>query len=245
MFAVLLTCLSAVSTLLGGWTAIKARRWTHLLLGFGAGAILGATFFDLLPEALAAAHSRGWSGRTELSLVVAGFVLFHLAERIVEVHGCPDCQSELDVRRHVGRLSAIGLIGHSTIDGASIAAATLVSWRTGLIVAIGIICHDLSDGLNTMLLVTRGERASKKDYGFLVADAMAPIAGGLIVIAAALSPQSLAVFLGFTSGFFLFTSTGDLLPDAHQRSRGFAVTIAMLAGIAFLFVVVRLVSSAH
>jgi zinc transporter ZupT len=243
MLAFLFTSLAAISTLIGGWVAIRARRRTHLLLGFGAGALLGATFFDLLPEAISAANRRGWSGHAELGLVLIGFVIFYLAERFVEFHACAACKSELEIRREVGRLSAIGLIGHSTMDGASIAAATLVSWRTGLIVAIGIIAHDMSDGLNTMLLVTRGAKAARKDYAFLLADAVAPVAGASIVLISALSQQSLAIFLGVTSGFFLFTATGDLLPDAHRRSRGFGVTGAMLIGIAFLFVVVRLVGS--
>jgi zinc transporter ZupT len=239
----LLTSVSAISTLIGGWAAARERRRVHLLLGFGAGALLGATFFDLLPEAISAANQRGWSTQRELVLVVIGFVVFHVAERFIEFHGCPSCDSELELRQHVGRMSAFGLIGHSTIDGASIAAATLVSSRTGLIVAIGIIAHDISDGLNTMLLVTRGAPPQKKDFAFLFADAAAPVIGGLIVLASSLSQRSLAVFLGLTSGFFLFTATGDLLPEAHQRSPRFAVTIAMLVGVFFIFAAMRLVGS--
>ena len=243
MSPILLTSVSAISTLIGGWAAVHERHRVHLLLGFGAGALLGATFFDLLPEAISAANRRGWSPQSELTLVIIGFVVFHVAERFVEFHGCPTCDSELELRRHVGRLSAFGLIGHSTLDGASIAAATLVSWRTGLIVAIGIIAHDISDGLNTMLLVTRGERPRKKDLAFLFADAAAPVVGGLIVVLSSLSQQALAIFLGVTSGFFLYTATGDLLPEAHQRSPRFAVTVAMLFGIAFLFLAVKLLRS--
>jgi zinc transporter ZupT len=243
MLALLLTSLAAVSTFIGGWGAIRARRWTHLLLGFGAGALLGATFFDLLPEAISAANRRGWNDRTELGLLVIGFVIFYLAERFIEFHSRPASESKMEIRRHVGRLSAIGLIAHSMMDGASIAAATLVSWRTGLIVAIGIIAHDMSDGLNTMLLVTRGEKAMRKDYAFLLADAAAPVVGASIVLLSALSQQTLAIFLGITSGFFLFTATGVLLPDAHRRSQSFAVTTAMLFGILFLYVVVRMIGS--
>jgi len=51
----------------------------------------------------------------------------------------------------VGRMSARGIIAHSTMDGASIAATTMISWRMGLIVAVGIIVHDITDGLNTIL----------------------------------------------------------------------------------------------
>lgn len=243
MFALLLTSVSALSTLAGGLAAVWFRRRVHLLLGFGAGALLGATFFDLLPEAISAANRRGWSTQGELVLVVIGFVFFHVAERFIEFHMCPDCDSELELRQHVGRLSAVGLIVHSMLDGASIATAALVSWRVGLIVAIGIIAHDMSDGMNTILLVTRGEQAHKKEFAFLLADAVAPLAGGLIIVVSALSPQALAIILGVTSGFFLFTATGDLLPEAHRRSPGWAVTATMLVGIAFIYVAVRLVGS--
>jgi len=36
------------STLVGGYIAIAARRQIHLLMGLGAGVLLGAVFFDLL-----------------------------------------------------------------------------------------------------------------------------------------------------------------------------------------------------
>ena len=59
MRAILLTAFAALSTLFGGWLALRARKHIHLLLGFGAGVLLGATFFDLLPEAIDAAGQGG------------------------------------------------------------------------------------------------------------------------------------------------------------------------------------------
>ena len=45
MLTILLTSLAMLSTLAGGFAAIYARRRFHLLMGFGAGVLLGATFF--------------------------------------------------------------------------------------------------------------------------------------------------------------------------------------------------------
>jgi hypothetical protein len=42
----------------------------------------------------------------------------------------------------------------------------------------------------------------------------------------------------------LFTATGDLLPEAHRRSPGWAVTLSMLVGIAFIYAAVTLVGTA-
>lgn len=243
MLALLFTSITAISTVIGGWIAVRHRRRLHVLLGFGAGVLLGASFFDLLPEAIEAATKRGWTLRTTLALPVFGFLLFYGAERFLEAHICPTGDCEGEARRRIGRMSAIGLIGHSAIDGASIAAATFVSWRTGLIVALGIIAHDLSDGLNTMMLVTHGEPAGPREYMFLFADALAPVAGGLLVLESRLSAQVVIVLLGLTSGCFLFTATDDLLPEAHRRSPGFMVPLATLGGVLFIGIAVGLVST--
>ncbi|MGZ4815694.1 MAG: ZIP family metal transporter, partial [Terriglobales bacterium] len=230
MRILLLTCLAALSTLFGGLLALRARRFIHLLLAFGAGVLLGATFFDLLPEAIEAAGPRGWTTRDVLALTVVGFLIFYLAQRFLSLQACP--YGDREAERHIGRMTALGLIAHSTMDGASIAAAALISWEMGLMVAIGIIIHDSTDGLNTILLVTRGERPEVKDYMFLALDALAPVAGGALVMFSALPSHQLALLLGVTSGFFLFTATGDLLPDAHRRSPGVGVSIATVAGVA-------------
>ena len=237
---ILLTVLAGISTLSGGWLALRARRHIHLLLGFGAGVLLGATFFDLLPEAIEAAGQRGWTSRGVLALTVGGFLILYLGQRVLMLQTCPT--DECEPNRHVGRMSAVGLIAHSTIDGASIAAAALISWRTGLVVAVGIIVHDITDGLNTILLVTRGGSPERKDFAFLAADAIAPILGGTLVVLSTPSTHLLALVLGVTSGFFLFTATGDLLPDAHHRSPGFGVSLAAVLGIVLIGVAVRLAS---
>ena len=73
-----------ISTLAGGFTAIYARRRIHLLMGFGAGVLLGATFFDLLPESLAIAGEQNWNFKYVLGVVVIGFLAFYLIERVFD-----------------------------------------------------------------------------------------------------------------------------------------------------------------
>jgi zinc transporter ZupT len=241
MLTFVLTLMTAVSTILGGSLAARERDRVHLLLGFGSGVLLGAIFLDLLPEALGEAGRQGWRSRSVLGLVVVGFLFFYLAERFLLKHLCSTGNCEAGAKRHVGRVAALGLIGHSAIDGASIAAGALASWHTGVVVTLGIVAHDFADGLNTMLMVTHGERPEKADYAFLMADAIAPILGGALVLASRLPSQGLSVLLGLTSGFFLFTATGHLLPEAHRRSGSFTVPVAVVGGAVFILLAIRLV----
>jgi ZIP family zinc transporter len=243
MTALLFTSLAMVSTLTGGYLAIAARRRMHLLMGVGAGVLLGAVFFDLLPESLAVARDHGWSFRIVLGAVVAGFLLFYLAERLLVLHSCAEEDCDNQVHRHLGRMSVIGLIVHSTLDGAAIGAASLVNWQTGLLVAMAVIVHDVSDGLNTILLVTRGEKASRSDLLFLFLDAFAPIVGALLALVFLPPPHALVAFLAFASGFFLYTATSDLLPEAHRRSPSIMVAGATVFGILIIGVAVKLIGS--
>jgi zinc transporter, ZIP family len=241
MLVLLYTSLAMCSTLAGGYVAAKARRSIHLLMGLGAGVLLGAVFFDLLPESLKVAAARGWDVRVILGIVVAGFLLFYLAERLLVLHACPEGDCANQAHQHVGRLSAAGLIAHSTLDGAAIGAASLVNWQTGLLVALAVVAHDSSDGLNTILLVTRGERARRGDFVFLLLDAVAPVAGGLLALVILPPAGALAVFLAFASGFFLYTATSDLLPEAHRRSPSIAVAVATASGIILIGLAVQLI----
>ena len=242
MLTLLFTSLAMCSTLAGGYVAVAARRRRlHLLMGLGAGVLLGAVFFDLLPEALSVAQEQEWDFRIVLGIVLGGFLLFYLVERLLVLHACPEGDCTNEVHQHIGRLGSVGLIVHSTLDGAAIGAASLVNWRTGLLVALAVIAHDMSDGLNTILLVTHGEQPQRRDYLFLIIDALAPVAGGLLALVVLPPPRALAVFLGFASGFFLYTSTSDLLPEAHRRSPSLTVSVAALAGIAFIAVAVQVI----
>ena len=235
LFASLAMC----STLAGGFLAISQRRRLHLLMGVGAGVLLGAVFFDLLPEALVVAGEQGWSVRVVLGIVLGGFLLFYLAERLLVMHAC--VEEDYEVHQRLGRMSAIGLIVHSTLDGAAIGAASLVNWRTGLLVALAVIVHDASDGLNTILLVTRGEKPRRSDIMFLVVDALAPVMGAVLALIVLPPPRALATFLAFASGFFLHTATSDLLPEAHRRSPSIMVAVATICGILVMGIAVRII----
>jgi ZIP family zinc transporter len=241
VLVLLLTSLAMCSTLLGGYIAIKAQRRIHLLMGLGAGVLLGAVFFDLLPESLSIAAEQGWNIRIILGIVITGFLLFYLTERLLILHACPEGDCTNQAHQHIGRLSAVGLIVHSTLDGAAIGAATLVSWQTGLLVALAVIAHDSSDGLNTILLVTHGERVRRGDLVFLALDALAPVFGGLLAMMVLPPAGALAVFLAFASGFFLYTATSDLLPEAHRRSPSIGVAMATIIGLVLIGVAVQLI----
>ena len=50
-------------------------------------------------------------------------------------------------------LSALALVGHSFLDGASIGLGFQVNAAAGILVALAVIAHDFTDGMNTITLM--------------------------------------------------------------------------------------------
>jgi zinc and cadmium transporter len=203
-----------VATLCGGFFAIRFRRWIHGLLAVGAGLLLGAAFLDLLPEAISIGTASGIDVSRTLTITLISFLGFFLIENVLD-----SLSSGTDARvprRSIGRIAGGMLVFHSFRDGMAIGAAFAASHTAGYAVAAGIAAHDLGDGMNTVLLTTAGEKPRGVDYSFLVADALAPFAGGIVAIWWFSSAASTVALLGVAAGFFIQMAATEFLPEVKR-----------------------------
>jgi ZIP family zinc transporter len=227
--------MAAVSTSIGGYCAVLLQRRIHLLMAFGGGVLIGAASLDLLPSALSAAAIRGWTGIYVFAIAALGALLILCIRRAADRYSSRGGQD-----RTAGRVSASLLIVHSTLDGTAIFAATTISLQMGLIVGLGVVAHDICDGLNTILLSTGGRKPEWKDYGFLALDALAPVAGGLIAAHLfSVSPALVMVFLSLAAGSFLFTAIFGFFPDAWQHGPRAVIPWVGLAGFGLVWCLTR------
>lgn len=235
MNPLVLTSMAAASTSVGGCCAVLLQRRVYLLMAFGAGVLLGAAVLDLLPSAFSAAAGSGALTSLVLPIAALGALLVFSIGEAAE-HRCAHGR----VSRAGGRVSASFLVLHSTLDGTAIFAASTVSLRLGLIVGLGVVAHDVCDGLNTILLATGGRKAGWFDYGFLAVDAAAPIAGGLIAAHVFRVSEALVmVFLSLAAGSFLFTALFRLAPEAWRLSTGNRLLWIGAGGFALVFCLTR------
>ncbi len=213
-----LLIIPVLSTVLGGLLALRYRRYLPVLISAGAGLLLGASFLDLLPEAIGLGTQAGFSSGDVLGLTLLSFLLFLGIENFLDAM---DRRHRRGVQSNktIGRIAGLMLISHSFRDGMAIGAAFAASHPAGYAVALGIAAHDLGDGMNTIIVVTNGERARLPDYLFLAADALAPLLGGLLTVWLVLSPRSSVILLTLAAGFFVQLATSDFLPEV-RRSTG-------------------------
>ncbi len=82
--AVLVAFGSFVTTLLGGYAALRIGSYRYLVLGLAAGLMLGAVGFDLLPEALSPGFCWLFGIPTPFLAFVLGFLVLHVIEPSTE-----------------------------------------------------------------------------------------------------------------------------------------------------------------
>ncbi|MBX4192211.1 ZIP family metal transporter [Candidatus Parcubacteria bacterium] len=225
---VLVAVAAFVSTILGGLFALRLADKLHLILGFSAGAVIGVAFFDLLPEALELS-----SNATSVATVIAlGFLLYLALDRLLLLHGHGEHER--------GSVGAGSLSLHSLLDGVGIGLAFKVSPEVGLVVALAVLTHDFSDGINTVSYILKSGGGRTKAFRWLIIDALAPVVGILLTLFVTVSESSLGSLLALFTGFFLYIGASDLIPESHHAHPTFWTTAMTILGAAVLFGIIRL-----
>jgi len=242
MTLLIIGILAGLATFTGGTLALKFQNKIHLILGFSAGAVIAVALIDLLPEALTIG-GQYHALSTITSVTVAGFAAFMLLDRCFMMgsshkgHG-----SNHEGHNHRGHLGAGSLTIHSFLDGVAIGLAFQVSVALGAVVAVAVLVHDFSDGVNTvnLSLVGNGERATARRW--LTADAIAPLIGIGSTLFFTVPEQYLALILALFSGFFLYIGASELLPESHHRHPQLFTSLMTVLGMLVMFIAIHLAS---
>jgi zinc transporter ZupT len=230
-----------ISTMMGGMLALKLRDRLHLILGFSAGAVIGVAFFDLLPEALELSEHSSASS-TIVSWTAFGFLLYLVTDRVLQFHVGAPVRDAHTVKR--GFFGAAILCIHSFLDGVAIGLGFQASHAVGMVVAIAVLTHDFSDGINTMNIVTKNSGARRQALFWLLIDAIAPVAGVAATLLFTLPSSQFGVVLALFAGFFLYIGASDLIPESYHAHPKFLTTAMTLAGAAVLYLAMALVAHA-
>lgn len=240
LFILLIACAAALATLLGGALALRLRDKLHLVLGFSAGAVIAVAFFDLMPESLslgAAYHSIG----TILTFTALGFFAYTILDRFITLHTHSDDDG---VHMHGAQSRALvgagSLSSHSFLDGFAIGLAFQASPAVGAIVAIAVLTHDFSDGINTVNLVLKNGGSRMLAFRWLLIDAAAPVLGAAATLFIRVPEGSLSLILAVFAGFFLYIGASDLLPESHHSHPKALTTVLTLIGAGVLYMAIHL-----
>ena len=180
-----------------------------------------------------------FSINTMLAITALGFVIYLLLDRLIFLHFHDHSDEHNDSQHGRGILGASSLCFHSFLDGVAIGLAFQVSVAIGAIVAVAVLVHDFSDGINTVNMILKGQGDFKHALRWLIADAVAPVVGVASTLLFKVPGQGLGIILALFAGFFLYIGASDLIPESQHAHPKFLTTAMTLLGVAVLYIAVR------
>ncbi len=238
---ILAIMLGSMISLVGGATIFlsKKRRRAAILLAlpFGAGALLAAAFFDLLPESFELGDPRSL-----LMWTLIGFTAFFLLERMSTwFHHHHDHAGTSRQSQNV--MVMIGDLMHNMIDGIAIGAAFLVNPASGFITTIAVSAHEIPKELGTFgILLSRGWKDKTVMLANILTAVGTLIAAMVVYFLGSHVKLPEAELLALTSGFFIYVAASDIIPDIHEQPRlvGTKQAGVLVVGIVFVASVIML-----
>ena len=202
-----------------------------ILVAFAAGSMLGAAFFDMLPEAFEI------FGENTFLYVLLGILIFFIVERYIHWHHCHEEHVEVQPFTY---LNLIGDGVHNFIDGAIIAASFLTNPHLGIVSTIAIASHEIPQEIGDFGILIHGGMNRRKALSYNFLSGLLCVIGGLITFFFASSFQDLIpILLSIASGGFIYLALVDIVPDIHKETEMKKIILETL----FLFIGIFLMYS--
>jgi zinc and cadmium transporter len=220
--------LSLVGGLILLWKEEFAKKISFYLISFAAGSLLGAAFFDILPEALEGA------GKGVLIFVLLGIVLVLVFEQFLGYF------HHHDQEFHSKSLSAhtvlFGDTLHNFIDGVAIALAFSISPQVGMSTTFAVLIHEIPQEIGDFGVLIRNGYSKFKIIGYNLITAMATLVGAILTyFTFPYFPENTIFYgLALVAGTFIYISTSDLIPELREHTAGgfgLVHTLVILLGI--------------
>lgn len=198
---------------------IHIQTMRHLV-SVATGALLGAAFIGLLPEALAA---RPDVGPAQIMATVLGGILvfFALEKTLVWRHAhLHDHEPHAGSTLHAsGYMIMVGDSCHNLLDGILIAAAFLTDIKLGIITGLAVIAHELPQELGDFVIMVNSGMTRGKALGLNALSGLATVVGALATLAAgSIVTDALPYLLAFTASGFIYVAVADLIPSLHRHT---------------------------
>jgi zinc transporter ZupT len=225
------------STVLGGLFAARYRANIGVLAGFASGVLISVPLFDLLPETLNLALEARIPVANVMHVTALGFIFLYVLERYVSFYRVRKSDTFDNARPPIGGLfGTTELSVHSFMDGVAMGVGFQLDFHVGIIVAVAVICHDFSDGLNAITIMLDSGNTLETSMKMLLLDAATPMVGIIFTMFIKISAQYLILILPFFAGGFLYLGASDLLPGTHGRKPSLASLVSSLTGFLLIFI---------
>ena len=186
----------------------KAVPW---LVSYAVGALLGAAVLSLVPEAF-----ESQTPARVLPWLLVGIITFFILEKLALWRHCHDDQS-CAVHKSTVALVILGDAVHTFVDGAVIAAASLVSLTLGVTTALAIVAHEIPHQAGDIAILLAAGYSRSRALLLNLTSAIGGVVGaGAMLLFGEKIPNTVPFVIAFAAGNFLYVAMSDLIPNLHR-----------------------------
>lgn len=223
----------ALSVIAAAAFAFKAKaHWVSLLVSYAIGALLGASFLEVLPHAITASGDASTTTATVLGGILAFFVMEKLVlwrhchfesceghEPLAATHGHGHAHNHGSDQGRSGLLILVGDTFHNFVDGVLIAAAFMEDVRLGIVTALAMIAHEIPQEVGDFMILLHSGYSKRRALAFNLLSSLATLVGALLAYVALGQVQSaVPVLLALAAASMIYVAVADLIPGLHKRT---------------------------
>lgn len=202
----------------------RTQNYLNSMVSYAIGALLGAVFLNILPEAINLTQNVAVLSGT----VLFGILLFFILEKLVLWRHCHHEHCEAHVTHHSGHgfdngrsgmMITIGDTFHNFVDGIIIAAAFLTDVNLGIVTALAIIAHEIPQEVGDFAILLYSGFSKLRAFQLNLISSFASVAGGILGYYTLHTMQTwIPTLLALAAASMIYIAVADLIPGLHKRA---------------------------
>ncbi|MDR2564117.1 MAG: zinc transporter ZupT [Prevotellaceae bacterium] len=235
LIAFIFTLIAGLSTGIGSFIALIAKRTnTKFLcfsLGLSAGVMLYVSFMEMMPSAKIELTEAFGEKAGMLYMIIAffgGMGLITLIDLLVpesgnphEMHGVEEMDKK-DALHRSGLIVAISLALHNFPEGIATFSSALTGMDVAVPITVAVAIHNIPEGIAVSVPIYHATGSRRKAFWYSFLSGFAEPVGALIAYLFLMQYQNPAIngmVLAAVSGIMVFVSLDELLPTAEKYGK--------------------------
>ena len=197
----------------------NTKNVENLSISIALGTMSSLIIFDLFPEMFE--HMEGESIVLIIILILCGVLVLKMLDIFVPEHDHNhsmhhNCSDENLL--HIGIVSLVAIVLHNVIEGMAVYNIANESFRSGLLIALGVGLHNIPLGMIITETLYEGNKNKKKTSLVVILISLSTFIGGLLMLLLNdyFTINIQGIILSITLGMLVFISIFELLPDAES-----------------------------
>lgn len=226
--AFLITLLSGLAFYIGYLISklfIDRKRLVIFSIGFSFSILIGLAIFDLLPECFELVDK--WY--MILLYIVIGVLILKAFDLLVPNHEHSINNKHIE---HISLISCVALLLHNIIEATAIYTTGLNDIKMGVLMAIGVSCHNIPLGIQISSLT----KSSKKSFIMISLLAVSSIIGVVLfqLFNIALTDNLIGALIGITLGMLIYLIIFELFCEVKENINTKEMFYGLFFGIAVI-----------